>query len=304
VADTTAPALTSPASAAQPGASSRRWRQARPLLGLAPFVIYLGIFLGVPAISVVIDAFLGSHGQFTLSNIQASFSGIYLTSYGASLELSSISAVIASIAGLLIAIAISSSQNPTLRRLITTGSGVLANTGGVPLAFAFIAAVGNFGLITGLLSRVGLNPYDHGFSLYTLTGLTVVYLYFLVPLMVLVILPAVDGLQLQWFEASASLGAQRRHFWRYVGLPVLAPAFLAALLVLFVDAFAAYATADAITDGLIPLVPIQIGSLVAGNVLPGEAHLGAALGLGMIVIVALAATIYATVQRRTARWLR
>ncbi|MGA8427837.1 MAG: ABC transporter permease subunit, partial [Candidatus Dormiibacterota bacterium] len=284
--------------------TSRRWRQARPLLGLAPFVIYLGIFLGVPAVSVVIDAFLGSRGQFTLANIQASFSGIYLTSYGASLELSSISAVIAAIAGLLIAIAISSSQNPTLRRLITTGSGVLANTGGVPLAFAFIAAVGNFGLITGLLSRVGLNPYDHGFSLYTLTGLTVVYLYFLVPLMVLVILPAVDGLQRQWFEASASLGAKRRHFWRYVGLPVLAPAFLAALLVLFVDAFAAYATADAITDGLIPLVPIQIGSLVAGNVLPGEAHLGAALGLGMIVIVALAATIYATVQRRTARWMR
>ncbi|MGP8249257.1 MAG: ABC transporter permease subunit, partial [Candidatus Dormibacteria bacterium] len=170
--------------------------------------------------------------------------------------------------------------------------------------FAFIAAVGNFGLITGLLSRVGLNPYDHGFSLYTLTGLTVVYLYFLVPLMVLVILPAVDGLQRQWFEASASLGAQRRHFWRYVGMPVLAPAFLAALLVLFVDAFAAYATADAITDGLIPLVPIKIGSLVAGNVLPVEAHLGAALGLGMIVIVTLAATIYAVVQRRTARWMR
>jgi len=282
-----------------------RWRARRATLGVVPVVAYLTVFLIVPAGSVVVGAFLNNHGQFTLANLAASVQGVYLQSYVTSLELSSISGVLAAVIGLIIALAlVTSPGGGLLRRVVTTGSGVLANTGGIPLAFAFIATLGNFGIVTGILAHLGFNPYQAGFSLYSLTGLTVVYIYFLVPLMVLVMLPAVDGLRQEWFDAAASLGARRRDFWRHVGIPVLGPTFLAALLVLFTDAFAAYATASALTNGVIPLVPIQIGSLISGNVLPAEANVGAALGLGMIVVVAVVASMYAFIQSRTSRWMR
>lgn len=234
-----------------------RWRARRANLGVVPLVAYLVVFLIVPAGSVILDAFLNNHGQFTLANLSTSVQGVYLQSYVTSLELSSISGVLAAIIGLIFALAlVAAPGGGLLRRVVTSGSGVLANTGGIPLAFAFIATLGNFGIVTGILAHLGLNPYSAGFSLYTLTGLVVVYIYFLVPLMVLEMLPAVDGLRQEWFDAAASLGARRRDFWRHVGIPVLGPTFLAALMVLFTDAFAAYATAAALTNGVIPLVPI------------------------------------------------
>jgi putative spermidine/putrescine transport system permease protein len=191
-----------------------------------------------------------------------------------------------------------------LKRIVTSTSAVFANTGGLPLAFAFIASLGNFGIVTKVLSDLGWNPYDHGFSIYTLTGLVLVYSYFLIPLMVLVMLPAAEGLRREWFEAASILGAKRREVWRHVGVPVLGPAFLAAVMVLFTDAFAAYATAAALTSGSVPLVPIQIGTLIQGNVLAGEQNVGDALGLGMILVVAAAAVLYASLQRRASRWQR
>ena len=117
-------------------------------------------------------------------------------------------------------------------------------------------------------------------------------------------LPPVEALRREWREAAATLGANTRAYWQKVGLPVLAPPFIATLMVLFMDAFAAYATADALTTGSVPLVPIEIGSLLAGNVVANQANLGDALGFGMIVIVSIAGTMYIVVQRKTSKWLR
>ncbi len=295
-------AVPSPGAAA-PG-RRRRARALRTWLGLLPFLAYLACFFVVPSAAVVTAAFENGRGGFTWSNLTASLSGIYLTSYGTSLELAAISSIVAAVAGTLVTIAVVSSDRPLLHRLVTTGAGVMANTGGLPLAFAFIAAIGNFGIVTQMLSGIGFNPYDHGFTLYSFTGLVIVYLYFLIPVMVLVMLPAVQALRREWFEAASILGAGRRQCWRLVGVPILAPAFLAGLMVLFTDAFAAYVTADVMTQGTIPLVPIQIGSLIQGNVLAGQQNLGDALGLGMISVVVAAGVAYALVQRRAARWQR
>ena len=276
----------------------------RRAAGLVPFLSYLAVFLLVPSISVVSSAFETVGGGFTWSNISAALEGAYLVSFEKSLELSAISAGVSAVLGTVVAVALASTTNATVRRMVTSASAVFANTGGLPLAFAFIASLGNFGIVTKLLAAMGWSPYDHGFSIYTLTGLVVVYCYFLVPLMVLVMLPAVEGLRQEWFEVASLLGARRRDVWRHVGVPVLSPAFLAALMVLFADAFAAYATAEALTNGAIPLVPIQIGTLIQGNVLAGQQNVGDALGLGMIVVVAVAALLYARLQRKVARWQR
>jgi putative spermidine/putrescine transport system permease protein len=132
----------------------------------------------------------------------------------------------------------------------------------------------------------------------------IVYMYFQIPLMVLVILPALEGLRPAWREAAANMGARAWHYWRYVGGPVLMPAFLGCVLLLFGSAFSSYATAEALTSGSIPLTSIEIGTFLNGNVIPGEENVGKALGLGMIVVIAIVMSLYALLQRRAARWLR
>ena len=184
-----------------------------------------------------------------------------------------------------------------------TFSGVASNFAGVPLAFAFVATLGRTGLITAALNLLGLNLYRQGFSLYTFGGLSLTYMYFQFPLMVLVIAPAIDGLRREWREASEILGASPGQYWRYVALPILLPSLLGSTILLFGNAFGAYATAYALTGGTLNLVPILIGAQMRGDVL-NNPNLGYALALGMIVIMALSILTYSWLQRKTERWLR
>lgn len=131
-----------------------------------------------------------------------------------------------------------------------------------------------------------------------------VYLYFLTPLMVLVTVPALDGLRPQWREAAQNNGASGWQFWRHVGLPVLAPSLLGGFVLLFGTAFAAHATAAALVGGSVPLVTLKIADALSGNVLTGQENVALALGLDMIVIAGLVMAVYLPLQRRSARWLR
>lgn len=280
-----------------------RNRQRLDVLGLLPFLAYVAVFLGVPTVSVVVGAFQDDAGGWTLGNIGAAAGDPYLHAFVVSTEISALTAVIGAVVGLAIAFAVSAAPpGGVLRQVVSTASGVLAYFAGVPLAFAFIAAIGSQGLVTKWLGALGLDI--SGFSLFGFAGITLVYLYFQIPLMVLVIFPALEGLRPQWQEAASNLGASRWQYWRLVGGPLLLPPFLGALMLLFANAFAAYATAAALTNGIIPLVPIQIAAVMSGNVAVGQENLGNALGLGMILIVGLALAGYAWMQRRTARWLR
>jgi putative spermidine/putrescine transport system permease protein len=280
-----------------------RWL--RRIAGVVPFGVYVTLGLLLPMLAVAKGAFQDSNGNFTLSNIHTATHGIYLHGFEQSIILSVITAVLPGIFGLLVAYAIfTAKRGAVLRRIVITASGVFANFGGVPLAFLFIASLGSTGLITHWLANLGIDIYASGFSLYSLSGVCLVYMYFQIPLMVLVILPALEGLRPSWREAAQNLGARTWQYWRHVGGPVLLPSFLGCVLLLFGSAFSAYATAEALTNGTIPLTSIQIGSFLNGNVIAGQENVGKALGLGMVVIIAVAMLIYVVLQRRAARWLR
>jgi putative spermidine/putrescine transport system permease protein len=294
-------------SGARPGRTAgARLRGARSLLGVLPFGIYVFLGLGLPAVAIAAGAFQDSDtGSFTLSNVKTATSGIYLHGFITTLGVSILTSIVPGVVGFLVAYAIfTARRGGVLRRCVITASGVFANFGGVPLAFLFIATLGSTGLVTGWLTDIGANPYTHGFDLYTFSGIVVVYMYFQIPLMVLVILPALEGLCPAWREAANNLGAGAWQYWRHVGGPVLLPSFLGCVLLLFGSAFSAYATAEALTSGSVPLTAIQIGSFLNGNVLAGQQNVGKALGLGMIVIIAIVMAAYALLQRRAAQWLR
>jgi len=270
--------------------------------GLIPFYIFSIIFIAVPTLTVMILAFRGNSGEWTFGNIRFALSDIYLDSLIGSLRLGFTSAIVGSIAGLIFAYGIVISGYKRLQRVVSTASGVFANTGGVPLAFFFIAAIGNYGVLTLFLQKIGIDIYAGNFSLSSFTGLVVVYLYFQIPLMLIVIYPAIDGLKNEWREAAANLGASKIVFWRMVGIPILTPAYLGAFLLLFANAFAAYATANVLTVGTVALLPIQIGSNLQGDVVADQTNVGMAMGLEMIVIVAIAMSIYVYLDRKTSKW--
>jgi len=294
------------ASGARPGRALTIGRAALRWLGAVPFGVYIALGLVAPTIAIAIAAFQSNSGAMTTANLDGAVHGVYLTGLENSLELSAITAVLGGIFGLLIAYAISTARRGTvLRRVVLTLSGVFANFGGVPLALLFIAALSTTGVVTGWIKDVtGVNIWDHGFTLFDLSGVIIVYMYFQIPLMVLVILPALEGLRPAWREAAQNMGASAWQYWRYVGGPVLFPPFLGCLLLLFGSGLSAYATAEALTGGTISLTSIQIGALLNGNVIAGQENLAYALGLIMILIITVAMILYALLQRRAARWLQ
>lgn len=272
-------------------------------LGVLPFFGFAVAFLLLPAASIAVRSFQGNDGGFTLQNIVNLWQPSILSAYSVSLRLSLVTAVIGGLLGFLLTYAISLGGAPGwMRSLLLTFSGVASNFAGVPLAFAFIATLGRLGLVTGWLKAAGWDLYLSGFNLYTFWGLSLTYLYFQIPLTVLMLAPALDGLRREWREASENLGATTFDYWRYVALPILMPSLLGTVILLFGNAFGAYATAYALTGGQINLVAILIGAQISGDALrnPG---LGNALALGMVMIMALSIAAYSWLQRRTARWL-
>ena len=272
--------------------------------GLLPFGVYITLFLVVPALAVVVEAFRTPTGRWTWSNITVATHGAYAHGFVTTVEMALLTSIVPGVLGLVVAYAVLTSRGGTLRRIVSTASGVFANFGGVPLAFLFISTLGTTGLVTGWLSALGFDPWSHGFDLYTFFGVALVYTYFQLPLMVLVITPALEGLRPAWREAASGLGARSWEFWRYVGGPVIFPSFVSGVLLLFGSALSAYATAEALTSGSIPLTSIQIGSFLNGNVLAGQQNVGKALGLGLLVIIGVVMVFYGLLQRRASRWLR
>lgn len=274
-------------------------------LGVVPFLLFAVAFLLLPALFLLVFSFQDEQGQFTLANIVGLFQDSILNAYGLSIQVSLVTAIGGGLFGFLLAYAAVLGGLPrSLRTALMTFSGVASNFAGVPLAFAFIATLGRVGLVTTLLKNVfGLNIYDKGFNLYSFVGLSLTYMYFQFPLMVLIISPALDGLKREWREAAENLGATTWQYWQHVALPLLLPSLLGAMILLFGNAFGAYATAFALTGGSLNLVTIEIGAEISGEVLhnPG---LGYALALGMVAVMALSLTLYSWLQRRSERWLR
>lgn len=292
---------------ASSGAGSSRLRRAGTYAALLPFFVYIGAFLLLPTLIVAIGAFQDAEGGVTLANLQVTVTQkTFVDAFARSIQLSVVTALAGAILGGLLAWAVAAG-NPDglLRHVVVAASGVLAQFGGVMLAFAFLATFGFNGLVTIFIQDVlGLDVLSGGTWIYGLTGLAVVYTYFQIPLMVIVFLPAIEGLRKEWWDASASLGGSSWAYWRHVGGPILAPSFLGAVLLLFTNAFSAYATAAALVSQGAPIIPLQIRTALSSEVILGQANVGKALALGMVVVVAIVMALYAVIQRRASKWLR
>lgn len=274
-------------------------------LGIAPFMLFAIFFLLLPTGRLVVGAFQDAQGQFTLDNIKSLSQANIVNAYWLSIRISAASALMGGLIGFILAyVAISGGLPRWIRPTLMTFSGVASNFAGVPLAFAFIATLGRTGLVTALLvSLFDFNIYHTGFTLLSFWGLTITYLYFQIPLMILILSPALDGLKKEWREAASILGASALQYWLRVAIPVLWPSLLGAMLLLFANAFGAVATAYALTGSSLNIVTILLFAQIRGDVLHNP-NLGFALALGMIVITAASNLAYIWLRTWSERWVK
>jgi putative spermidine/putrescine transport system permease protein len=277
-------------------------------LGVLPFFLFAILFMVFPIGFLIVGSFQDSDAgnAFTLQNYADLTTPQIARAFGNSVEISLVSAVAGAVFGLLLAYAVILGGMPRfLRTFVMTFSGVASNFAGIPLALAFIFTIGNVGLLTSWIQSVfHVNLVTGvGLTLYSKIGLEIVYFYFQLPLMVLIIAPAIDGLKKDWREASEGMGASTRQYWQFVALPILFPSILGSTILLFGNAFGAQATAYQLTSGQIPIVPLLIGAQISGDVLhnPG---LGFAMAMGMIIVMGVSILLYSIFQRRSERWLR
>jgi len=300
VAQVTHPAI-GPPSTAPSWASRISWTW----VGVVPFFVFALMFLILPTGFLVVGGFQDASGRFTLRNLVDLFQPTIVSSYLISIKVSAASAIGGALIGFALAYAAIAGGLPSwVRPTLMTFSGVASNFAGVPLAFAFLATLGRTGLVTILLIKLfGFNIYRAGFNLLSFWGLTLTYMYFQIPLMALIMAPAIDGLKREWREASSNLGASTWEYWRYIALPILWPPLLGATLLLFANAFGAVATAYALTGSSLNIVTIVLYAQIRGDVLHNQ-NLGYALALGMILITGLSNAAYIWLRGRSDRWLR
>lgn len=282
--------------------SGRAINRAGLVLAFLPFLLFCVMFELIPVVALLLGS-VGGIERHSLEWIGKVFTNpIFQKSIWNSFLLSIVSSLLGAVFGTVIGYAMMRTRHGAVRGGLIALASLSSNAGGVALGFAFITILGAAGMITILLRTFGIDLMSF-FSIYSVIGLIVVYLYFQVPLMIVLMLPAFAGLRADWAEASESLGGTQRDYWRRIGIPVLMPSIVAGTVLLFVSSMGAYATAQALIGSRINLMTIQISILRRGEILyqPAQAD---AMATVLLLIVAVSVLAYHLIQRRAQRWVK
>lgn len=285
-------------------ANNRRKVSFKNWLGFMPFILICLAFEFIPILFLIRGSFIDKTTQsFTLAHYQAMSRTIYVNSFLNSIKISGLTAIIGVVLGALIGYAIYRWPSEGLKNALISLSDVTTNFSGAPLAFSFIIILGLNGVITQFLFKYFDYELYPGFSIYSFSGLVLAYVYFQLPLMVLIIIPAFAGIKKEWQESAESLGANTFQFWRHIGIPVLAPSLLAGLTLLFANAYGAYATAYTLVESQLSLVTLQIGYMIGGEV-RHDPGVGMAMAVLSLIIMGLSIAIYQIATSRVRRWAK
>lgn len=267
------------------------------LLALLPFLILAMLYEIVPLLTVIANSFQPDTGTgFTLENYRTIFSKLlYQKAITNSIRISLISALAGIVIAFLGARAVHQHKGK-LNNVFMTVLNMVSNFAGIPLAFAYMILLGNAGLVVSIGKELGIDALAE-YNLYTMNGMSLIYVYFQIPLATLLLIPAFNGIQKQWKEACTLLGGSPGLFWRKVGIPVLMPSILSTFSVLFANALAAYATIYALMMDNIALLPVQIAGCFTGEV-KIRAGLGGALSVVMMAIMVAMILITNAISRR------
>ena len=263
---------------------------------MLPFIVVFGAFQIAPFLWMTLHSFSSEAEGWGIANyLQILTSPFYRQATVFSLQITFWSSIFGLVIALIGSYSLRQLGATRLRSAVMSFTNMTSNFTGVPLAFAFIILLGTNGCVTLILRHYG---WFGDFSLYSKTGLMVLYTYFQIPLGVLLLYPAFDALSEDWRESAALLGAGKIRYWRYIGLPVLAPALMGTFVILLANALGAYATIFALTSGNFNIIPIRISALVAGD-LDLDPNLASALGMFLVLLMVVITLIHHWMMRRS-----
>ena len=273
------------------------------LLALIPFLFLIVMYELLPLIMLVVDSLKSEQSKdilFTLENYQKIFSTLsYRKAIANSLKITSISTAFGIVIAFLGARAAYNSRGK-FRNVYLTVLNMTSNFAGVPLAFAYMIILGNAGVVKQIADMYGIG-FLQDFDLYSSTGLTMIYVYFQIPLSTLLLIPAFNGIRKEWGDANMLLGGTSARFWQKVGIPVLLPSLFSTLSVLFANALSAYATAYALLMNNFSLLPINISASFVGDI-KSKPKLGAALSVVMMIIMSIVILVNNYITKKTTKW--
>ena len=273
------------------------------LLALIPFLFLIVMYELLPLIMLVVDSLKSEQSKdilFTLENYQKIFSTLsYRKAIANSLKITSVSTAFGIVIAFLGARAAYNSRGK-FRNVYLTVLNMTSNFAGVPLAFAYMIILGNAGMVKQIADMYGIG-FLQDFDLYSSTGLTMIYVYFQIPLSTLLLIPAFNGIRKEWGEANMLLGGTSARFWQKVGIPVLLPSLFSTLSVLFANALSAYATAYALLMNNFSLLPINISASFVGDI-KSKPKLGAALSVVMMIIMSIVILVNNYITKKTTKW--
>lgn len=267
------------------------------LLCLLPFALFYIAFQIAPLVWIAINSFWSEMNE---AWGWANYSDIFTsTFYQQAIRFSLTISFWSSVFGLLIALvggySLHQLGSGRLHSFLMSFTNMTSNFAGVPLAFAFVILLGLNGCLTLLMRKYGLVD---GFKLYSTDGLIVVYTWFQIPLGLLLLYPAFDGLKKDWEESAALLGASRWRYWRHIGLPILTPALLGTFVILLANALGAYATIYALTTGNFNVIPVRIAALVSGDI-SLDPNMGSALAMVLVALMTVITVVHQWLVRRS-----
>jgi putative spermidine/putrescine transport system permease protein len=260
----------------------------RSLLWL-PFIILIILVLAfeiIPAVYILISSFDTKNGAGFYNYIKVFTNKFYLQSITNGLLIAFSSAAVGLLVGTYAAACLKTLKKDISEKLINIIN-LTSNFSGVPLAFAFIVLLGTNGLVTVLLkNKLGIDIYNIGFNLYSWTGIILVYIYFQIPLTIMLMYPAIYAINDDTLEAASILGANKFTILTKIQIPVLLPSLVGSFCILLANALGAYATAYAIVGANKNLVAIVIANLVSNNI-SSDPSLASALSvvLGGILMI-------------------
>ncbi len=287
--------------------TARLWRNLRGApaawLPALPLLLLIAILLFAPAIWLIVQSLWTADGLTLAQWSKTLGSRITHRAIVTSLELSALSATIATLVGAPAAWRIGR-MSRRARSAWLALLNVAANFGGIGLAFGYLATLGRVGMVTLVLRGLGLDfiPLRSASFL----GLTIAYQYVNIPLFVLLTIPAMGVLREEWWEAAQTSAATRWQFWRYVGIPLLTPFIAGGWLLIFTWSIGiysiAYAMAGESAGALINLLTLEMGVGIKNYAIVGFAE-PAVYGVLLLAWAMTALLCYRALLRRTLRWL-
>jgi len=242
------------------------------------------------------DPFLYQQGEASLANYEALLDSPAVgTTFARTFGMAAATTIVAMLLAVPYAYVLTRTHSRLVRLGLLSAMFFPLMTGDIVRVYGWLAFLGREGAIAWVSERLGLGTPD---ILGTLLAVGIGSVQILMPLCVLVLVPAFYQIDRELERAAATLGARPSQVWRTVLLPLAWPGLVGATVISMAVAANEFATPAMLGQGLRDYVANLVQRIVLER---DNQYLGSALGVMLLLAVALTVTTIIAVGQRLGR---